>query len=599
MSEVSPSARPSGRKGSRKVRTGCITCKLRKVKCDEAKPACLRCLRSGRLCDGYLDASTRSETLIRHISPTVEFENADGRRAFDYYHSRLVPVLSGIYNSEFWGETVLQLGLTEAVVHHSLLSLSSFLECGLAKDGIDRTRERNYAFREYGKAITAMREWNAERGTMAIPLLVCVLLTCIEFILDRGQASQLHICQGRRLLSHLENKNSPSLDMVKRDLVPMFSRLSLACFLFGSRPEPIPDMLKNLISTPSEFMNLRDAKDRLYHLLDDALRFSLDGRLGVYGESPDYVKLAALEALQQSLICQLTDWNNAFALLTTTLPQNSSTRMAQSLLQMYYQASISWVCIALQPGELAYDSHIQNFASIVSHASSVVNQTNASKKLPDFSFETELIAPLYWVAVKCRHPALRRAALRILLKDEVRNRKENLWSAKESIVIAARIIEIEEGSMFKELEHSSLPVESPMRETTPSTISSSSTSSAWWIDQDLQVFLTQPPTLSHLRQKAIISQELDGDAEFSFEEPVQPVVSEPSEHPSLRLASQLAAYQPKHLSLSPPFDIPETQRIKNTLVGPRQPGGVWITNFRDLGDGQGQYDITKEFLQVG
>jgi hypothetical protein len=36
-----------------KVRSGCITCKRRHVKCDEAKPACQRCLKWQGTCEGY------------------------------------------------------------------------------------------------------------------------------------------------------------------------------------------------------------------------------------------------------------------------------------------------------------------------------------------------------------------------------------------------------------------------------------------------------------------------------------------------------------------------------------------------------------------
>jgi hypothetical protein len=39
-----------------KVRTGCITCKVRRVKCDEMRPECLRCVKFGE----YLFA-TRGE----------------------------------------------------------------------------------------------------------------------------------------------------------------------------------------------------------------------------------------------------------------------------------------------------------------------------------------------------------------------------------------------------------------------------------------------------------------------------------------------------------------------------------------------------------
>ncbi|KAI0540146.1 hypothetical protein GGR58DRAFT_461749 [Xylaria digitata] len=41
-----------------KARTGCLTCKRRKVKCDEAKPTCARCIKSGHRCAGYEDCST-------------------------------------------------------------------------------------------------------------------------------------------------------------------------------------------------------------------------------------------------------------------------------------------------------------------------------------------------------------------------------------------------------------------------------------------------------------------------------------------------------------------------------------------------------------
>ncbi|CAK7203825.1 hypothetical protein SEUCBS139899_006573 [Sporothrix eucalyptigena] len=37
----------------RKVKTGCATCRTRKVKCDEGQPACQKCVATGLTCDGY------------------------------------------------------------------------------------------------------------------------------------------------------------------------------------------------------------------------------------------------------------------------------------------------------------------------------------------------------------------------------------------------------------------------------------------------------------------------------------------------------------------------------------------------------------------
>ncbi|KAJ5248661.1 hypothetical protein N7468_000112 [Penicillium chermesinum] len=43
---------------SNRTKTGCMTCRRRKKKCDEQHPACNNCLRGGFLCEGYTSRST-------------------------------------------------------------------------------------------------------------------------------------------------------------------------------------------------------------------------------------------------------------------------------------------------------------------------------------------------------------------------------------------------------------------------------------------------------------------------------------------------------------------------------------------------------------
>ncbi|KAJ9613063.1 hypothetical protein H2200_003004 [Cladophialophora chaetospira] len=47
------SHQPRQKKWHSKTRNGCKVCKLRRVKCDETRPACLRCTNSNRTCEGY------------------------------------------------------------------------------------------------------------------------------------------------------------------------------------------------------------------------------------------------------------------------------------------------------------------------------------------------------------------------------------------------------------------------------------------------------------------------------------------------------------------------------------------------------------------
>lgn len=43
----------------RRTRTGCLTCRKRRIKCDERKPACFNCEKSRKQCAGYEETSKR------------------------------------------------------------------------------------------------------------------------------------------------------------------------------------------------------------------------------------------------------------------------------------------------------------------------------------------------------------------------------------------------------------------------------------------------------------------------------------------------------------------------------------------------------------
>ncbi len=50
---------------SRRSRTGCLTCRRRRIKCDEHRPFCHNCIKSHKICSGYahVDAMIRSKIL--------------------------------------------------------------------------------------------------------------------------------------------------------------------------------------------------------------------------------------------------------------------------------------------------------------------------------------------------------------------------------------------------------------------------------------------------------------------------------------------------------------------------------------------------------
>ncbi|KAK3905435.1 hypothetical protein C8A05DRAFT_12734 [Staphylotrichum tortipilum] len=58
-------AQPPARKSTvrKRTKTGCLTCRRRRIKCDEGKPTCSNCIKSKRECEGYSQRLTFKEPL--------------------------------------------------------------------------------------------------------------------------------------------------------------------------------------------------------------------------------------------------------------------------------------------------------------------------------------------------------------------------------------------------------------------------------------------------------------------------------------------------------------------------------------------------------
>lgn len=95
----------SSSKGHRsKVRTGCKTCKVRRLRCDEARPACVRCTSTGRLRDGYGPLAIAN--LPFDISGTEE-----ERHSYHFFRLQTATAILGRQDAEYWTTSLLQMSL--------------------------------------------------------------------------------------------------------------------------------------------------------------------------------------------------------------------------------------------------------------------------------------------------------------------------------------------------------------------------------------------------------------------------------------------------------------------------------------------------------
>lgn len=95
---------PTGLTGSsnpkmrKRTKTGCLTCRKRRIKCGEERPTCANCIKSKRQCEGY-------NQRVVFKPPIGDWPNHPGVVSTIQYHTSMLP---GSRNPQFRGQPVSQ-----------------------------------------------------------------------------------------------------------------------------------------------------------------------------------------------------------------------------------------------------------------------------------------------------------------------------------------------------------------------------------------------------------------------------------------------------------------------------------------------------------
>ncbi|KAK1836602.1 hypothetical protein QBC39DRAFT_88934 [Podospora conica] len=443
------------RKGSHKVRTGCFTCKKRKVKCDEAKPSCDRCVNTGRTCDGYTPPPpghySWAELLgKRAIVPAITpRRNTQDGRAFDFYHHVVAPALSRFPGDEFWTRMVSQASMQEPAVRHAVLSISSIYELvdDIPSDQMLLDPKGRYAMVQYNQALHHLSQSQDE----SVVLFSCVLFICLEILRDNKMGALTHVAHGVRVFNNCRNRRSSwAADYLR----PIFTRLTSCPFFFGATEKALP-ILSGVgegqhISGHQESYEI--ARYRLDLLTARSIRFVRQYEAVASDRPKDTPDYTGFEEEQVAIVSGLDDWAANYDILEATTPPPSKNTTPLLLMRMIYIVLKIWVLVCRETDEMAYDSHMDSFAKIVDLARQAAETESEKRKLTSdpapkskFVLEMGFIPVLYFVVTKCRNLSLRLAALKYLplLAPE----RENLWNATTMYAVAKKIVEMEHGPL--------------------------------------------------------------------------------------------------------------------------------------------------------
>ncbi|KAK2027441.1 hypothetical protein LX32DRAFT_674139 [Colletotrichum zoysiae] len=432
------------RKGKGKVRTGCFTCKIRRVKCDEAKPNCLRCSSTGRICDGYPDPAKPMSNQLRLLRPQSLFPGIGMQesRALQYFCNIVSPNLPGATDPYFWTHLVVQFSQYEPAVRHSIIAISS-----LYKDILRGEENPSRSLAHQGQNnIIILRHYNAaikelkEIQNPGLVLLVCILFICLEVLQGNREAALRHCTHGIAILAGPE---SASLNWVKEYLIPLFRRLSTLPFFFKFEWADGLDLNISRHQLPSlSFSNQSEAGGMVEDILNQAMHLIRKGfplRVGPIDDEPISPRLLK----EQDRVLSLTrKW---YAMFTAFEARSKvqKTGVARALMLAKYRIALVWGAEAFSRTDIGYDGYEDEFRSIIDDAVEAVEFEKKGSVKPRPSFEMGFITPLFFCVHRCRVLDLRLKALGLM--RTLAAPRESLWEREGMYALGRLIIETEHG----------------------------------------------------------------------------------------------------------------------------------------------------------
>lgn len=447
--------------------------RIRRIKCDEGRPVCLRCSSTGRTCDGYgvwdskhpLPSTTTSPP--QHMNPSCSVSrNRHTQSYFNWFVTRARKKIPGIFASEFWNMLVLQVSTQENAVLYSLVALASAHKSGmLSPAGIPKNE--NFTLQYYNAAIFQLQHHLVTGKTESIRIVAisCLIFICLEFMRGNIKTGADHLQNGLNLLPLLNSQScledsalvlKAHNESIEDVVTEAFLRLYVYSARFHRFHRNISIVTQDdaLSGQSRSFPTLAVARLHLDELFNRIYRLEADARqLQAISCSVTTKMLQKQRRIQKDLDCWLSLFKHSYEDIVI---RDSEESLPLTLLRIHHATAYVMAGTCLAPSdELAYDLFKSSFDSVVSLSDHIL-EAAASVMAADiicgactakFSFSADMgiILPLYYTILKCRCPMTRRRALKMLLPV---SHQEGIWNGPLAAAIACRAIQIEEEGYY-------------------------------------------------------------------------------------------------------------------------------------------------------
>lgn len=218
---------------SSKVKTGCETCKKRRIKCDEGKPTCVNCNRGGRRCEGYQSATPNfywfehdgkgtKNNGVSSVARSVDLKyGAEGDKALlDLFLNKTAVELVKFSNPYFWYTLVPQASWSHDGIRQAVAAV------GLAYSESENPEKqavskRTQSFHHYNAAIRSLTATTGKTTPPDIMLICCVLFWLFENLKNRPRIAMTHLKAAVNMLNERPRLPADREDLMSTYIEPL------------------------------------------------------------------------------------------------------------------------------------------------------------------------------------------------------------------------------------------------------------------------------------------------------------------------------------------------------------------------------------------
>lgn len=254
-----------------------MTCRIRRVKCDETEPICNQCSKLGRICGGRQIAKSITVNL---------FENSQQTRSFLFFLEEAAPDLGGYFGAPFWTGLVPQFTHLQPPVRHASVSvgaLSKVLEDVKHEQRLSNSAEnmRRFSLEQANRAMHILQN-EFDHLSLETVLIVSILLVCYQTLLCDWEPVLRHIMSGLGLARLSRPGKGPCNEMSSPQVMttyvlPIVARVEQQhCLLYDDvgratvRDSIAQSLQVSIVDNPlGGFHSLHEANTRLEEVLRD------------------------------------------------------------------------------------------------------------------------------------------------------------------------------------------------------------------------------------------------------------------------------------------------------------------------------------------